>query len=278
MQTRRDICHMLGALAAARCGDARGQTASLRLTRSDMMKIDLPVVVIGQSHTYALKNGIEANIKSGVFAENSAKFSFINTYDFADYFKGGGVAVEFMEKFDRNSHFVSMFGGQLHNIFGLIEHPIKFDFFCDNSTVNSIDVGRTIIPYQLMKLHFRKTLDVFPLHAMKQLKEYFTGKNIHLSSPPLIASEDCIRKTTVYFRDKLANGIAPISLRKKLYDLHSDVVSSACREIGFTYIYPPNEAVDASGMLLEKHWDDSTHAAPSYGQILHRQVLEALSS
>jgi hypothetical protein len=128
-----------------------------------------------------------------------------------------------------------------------------------------------------MRLHFENTIKANPINGIKKYKDYFLGKAIHLASPPLIADDDFITATTVYFKDKLHYGIAPDSLRKKLCDLHADVFRSACEEIGLRYVSPPGEALDASGFLLREYWADSTHATRAYGRLLHRQIMEALS-
>jgi hypothetical protein len=241
------------------------------------MKIDLPIVVIGHSHTYSLKKGIEDNLSEGLFSKDSAEFTIIDASQVSPQISGGYVTQEFLDGFDKNSHFVSMLGGNLHNVFGLIEHPTKFDFFLDRETGGSPDLSREIIPYHLMRLHFENTIKANPINGIKKYKDYFLGKAIHLASPPLIADDDFITATTVYFKDKLHYGIAPDSLRKKLCDLHADVFRSACEEIGLRYVSPPGEALDASGFLLREYWADSTHATRAYGRLLHRQIMEALS-
>lgn len=241
------------------------------------MRIDLPIIVIGQSHTYALQRGVADNIKEGVLPADSAKFRFLDTNQISGWVSNGVVSKDFINTLDRNSHFVSMLGGNFYNVFGLVEHPMKFDFFCDGSTADSVDTTREIIPYHLMRRHFKTSLTPFLLSPMKQFKEHFAGKAFHICSPPLIATEDHIRRTDQFFKEKLTNGVAPRTIRKKLFDLHSSVIATACREIGVRFLPAPAEAVDGAGILLEKYWGDSTHATRQYGRILHNQILRALA-
>lgn len=228
------------------------------------------VAVIGQSHTHALQRGMTPDSRLSFIDTNTIKPSWLN--------KDGVPKPEFLAGYDPSSHCVSMLGGNFHTVFGLVEHDVRWDFFCEVSNIHSADITRQIIPYHLMQQFFYNSLHKNVLVPMTHLRGFFKGQMIHLCSPPHFYDSEHIHKYPYYFKGKLANGVTPIPIRKKLFDLHSKIIFDHCAKIGVIFMPPPAESMDESGHLLRPYWaNDSAHAGNAYGSLLQKQIVEALS-
>ncbi len=228
------------------------------------------VAVIGQSHTHALQRGMTPDTRFNIIDTNTLKPSWLD--------KSSAPTPEFLGNYDPSSYCVSMLGGNFHTVFGLVEHNVRWDFYCGYSTVKTADVTRQIIPFNLMHEFFYNSLNKAVLIPMTHLRNFFKSKMVHICSPPHFYDSDHIHKYPYYFKDKLANGVTPAPIRKKLFDLHSRIIQDHCDKIGVTFLPPPPESVDEEGHLLKPYWaNDSAHAGNAYGGVLQKQLVEALS-
>ncbi len=228
------------------------------------------VAVIGQSHIYALQRGMQPD----------ERFSFTNVTQVSpDWLNEDGMPTpDFLANYDANAHCVAMLAGNFHIAIGLIEHDVRWDFFCDKSTIETADLSRRIIPFGLLYKFFQVSLNVRVLTAATNLRQSFKGRTVFVATPPIIATPEHVRKFPNMFKDKLENGIAPASIRKKLFDLHSRIISEHCEKNDIIYLPPPPESVDGSGCLLKKYWaNDPSHANAAYGALLQAQIAKALS-
>lgn len=171
-------------------------------------------------------------------------------------------------------------GGNEHFLVGLTEHPQPYDFSLSGRPDLAVRSGVQIIAPSLM----RKTLErsmadtTLSLAIMTALREATDIPIVFLQSPPPVSSSDFIRNHPGPFQSAIEeNGIAPASLRMKLWLLQSSIYRQHCEELGCRYLEVPAEAVDGSGFLQEiGSWQDSIHASPWYGELVLKQIDMAL--
>lgn len=229
------------------------------------MTTQTSVAVIGHSHIHALKRGMSPDERFSFVDVTTLKTPWMDSH--------GTPSPEFLSHCDANSHCVASLGGNFHTVVGLIEHDVRWDFFCDKSTIATADLTRQIIPYHLMHDFFYNSINIVILEAMTNLRKFFKGTMITLSTPPAIFSPEHVNKFPNTFRGKLANGVAPASIRKKLFDLQSGIIAEHCEKIGVIYLPPPPESVDEAGCLLRQYWaDDPSHANKEYGALVRAQI------
>ena len=112
------------------------------------------------------------------------------------------------------------------------------------------------------------------LRSITTLRDYYGDPFIHVISPPPVGDDRHIAENPGgYFRDKIHLGVAPASLRGKLYRLHTRVVVEFCQEHGIPTLLPPAEAVTEDGFLARPFWkNDPTHANAAYGRLVLEQL------
>lgn len=171
---------------------------------------------------------------------------------------------------------ISFIGGNAHNIFGLLRHPIAYDFEMPGDDA-PLDHNAQAIPYSLMReamathRHTATYLDALALIVP------LAARVIQVESPPPIKDESQIfAHPNRHFVDSdLAEiGVAPALLRRKLWRLHSSVVAERCAALGIAFMRAPEAAID-DGFLRPKFFRDATHANGAYADLVRRQI-EAL--
>ncbi len=156
---------------------------------------------------------------------------------------------------------------------GHTEHPRPFDFSLPERPDLPVRSGVEIIAPSLM----RKTLERFMANAlsiMSALHDAIDIPIVFIQSPPPISSADHIRNNPGPFREAIQeHGVAPASLRMKLWLLQSTIYRQRCEELGCRYLEVPEEAVDSCGFLQETGaWPDSVHANTWYGELVIRKI------
>lgn len=175
--------------------------------------------------------------------------------------------------------FLSSFGGNRHNIFGLIDHPTPFDFILPSHPDLPLRRNATLIPYDVL----RDALTSFThasLSEISALRNTYAGYVGHLESPPPNGDDAYVRKfLDPYFKDKAKGlGIAPRHLRLKLWRLHSEIVLEHCKMRNIDFIPVPEESRDQDGFLLPQGYSTSaTHANHWYGSLVVAQISALVS-
>ena len=227
------------------------------------------IVVIGQSHVDALRRSLP---------QDDTCYKIINTLRVKNWCPPGGkVSEDFIGSLPREAHFVSMMGGSFHNVLGMVEHDIPFDFVGTPQEIGTIDPSRHIIPFQMMTRLFLDRYDHFLFGPINQLSPHFEGRCIHVAAPPPIPSNEHIRE---HGRLRSEGEIVPPAIRKKLYDLQAGVMRSLCQLHDVMYVPPPAEACDALGFLMEDYYrgSDAVHANAAYGALIQKQIKEAVAA
>ena len=152
---------------------------------------------------------------------------------------------------------------------GHTEHPRRFDFSLPERPDLTVRSGVEIIPPSLMRKTLERSMQ-HPLSIMTALREATDIPIVFIQSPPPVMSGDFISGHAGPFREAIEeNGVAPPSLRMKLWLLQSAIYRQRGEELGCRYFEIPEEVLDASGFLQETgSWPDSVHANAWYGEIL----------
>lgn len=153
-------------------------------------------------------------------------------------------------------------GGNFHNVIGLLEHPQPFWTGPDPQ-------GRRAIPKALLLDLFRERANVA---LMSRIFEAFPkADRVVLNAPPPIANFDHIKRHPGVFADRIGQGPAPKELRRRLYNLQSEVMATLAEEHGAAFLAVPDHLMDAEGFLAPQYVDrDPTHGNASYGLELLR--------
>jgi hypothetical protein len=179
---------------------------------------------------------------------------------------------------DRRALMVMSIAGNHHNQIGLLNHPRKFDFVLPSAPDLPLLGDHEVVPAAFIEATLASRL-AYALRLLATLARTAQCRVVHLQSPPPNPSAEHIaRHPDEMFKDAVEQyGVAPASVRLKLWKLHSALFRKACDELGIPFVPPPPEAVDPSGFLVERAWGrDATHASDWYGELVISQV-EALA-
>jgi hypothetical protein len=186
-----------------------------------------------------------------------------------------GIAAEIDRAFapDARPYFVSMLGGNGHNIMGLLRHQVPFDFVLPEASHLPLEAGAQVIPYGAMRALLERRLK-YERNTFEAMRRQYPGPYLHLESPPPPRDDDYVVKSLDdFFRNKNSpDGIVSAALRYKLWRLHSTIVQSFCEALGMTFVRTPVEACDPDGYLAPQAYANATHANAWYGGLLLRQV------
>lgn len=170
--------------------------------------------------------------------------------------------------------FVSMIGGNEHNVLCLVNDLRPFDFILPEAPELSTGPQAEIVPAGLVWAELKRRLaERFALIAA--YRAVAKGRMVHVESPPPVPSAAFIQAQPDTFGALLTvRGAAPALFRYKMWRLHSALYREACTELGIEFLPAPREMLDAQGMLVEPAWENATHANELYG----RHVLAQLAA
>ena len=175
--------------------------------------------------------------------------------------------------------YVSMLGGNAHNILGLVAHRKPFDFTLPEEPHLANESGSEPQTYAFVE-HALKSLMSYNLCFLRCARNAVDGPMLHLQSPPPIEDETLIQADLAPRLATSLNpvGIAPPLLRYKLWRLHSKIVASTCAMLGIEYVpVPPKVLVD--GRFLQPiFFQDATHANGAYGEVILDQLSGRFTS
>ncbi|MFT2214745.1 hypothetical protein [Rhizobium giardinii] len=239
---------------------------SLDSTLKEHFWVPKECLIVGMSHTNAVSAALEGAVADRVNVINTRLHNEL----YAQSLKN---QTSDMSDFMGAKHVFSMFGGNFHNIFGLIENPQRFDFVYPG--ISEIDTEtRTLVHYDMIREYFVQNMGQM-LRGIALLHSKTGFPIYHICSPPPAFGEERIRMNPKSFGEHLHLGISPAYLRMKFYRLHTDIVKDHCEAIGVNFIDVPARAIDKDGFLLPDYCqNDPTHANRAYGALVLQQVLE----
>jgi hypothetical protein len=163
-------------------------------------------------------------------------------------------------------------GGQVHNVLGLVELPEPIDLVVPELSAMPAKPGRRVIPLGLIEETIRAKLKAAFI-AMGKICTLLPVPAVHICSPPPVARDDYFKERSNIFSEKISlHGVAPASVRYKLWWVHSRLVREFCDRSGIAYLPPPKESLDTEGYLAEGFAVDATHANAAYGRLVLGQL------
>jgi hypothetical protein len=179
-------------------------------------------------------------------------------------------------------HIVLAVGGNAHSVFGLVEHERPFDFELADEPSPPRLPGREPLPGALVAAALRAS-ELFQQHAamrrwLVQALPPSARPRLELESPPPPRHDAHILAHPRHFGPMVArHGVAPASVRYKIWRLHSAAVAQECQALGLQFLPAPDGVKDADGYLVPAALaPDPTHANAWYGRRLIEQVLRQL--
>jgi hypothetical protein len=172
---------------------------------------------------------------------------------------------------------VSAVGGNLHNLLGLVNHPTRFDFVLPEAPDLPFDAEAALFPYTAIH-GMMKTMSRARFAFLATLKAAAPRLRFHIESPPPVPSGQHIASFPGSFAAKIAElGVAPASLRYKLWQLNSRTYLDCCKALEIAFLPVPAAVQDEKGMMREEFWNrDATHGNAHYGAAVLRALDEHL--
>ena len=237
-----------------------------------------PILAIGASHLVALQqasrqNGAASRIAFVQLRDPGYRGALVRTSGAAPSLSSR-LAQDVAER--SRTLVVSVIGGNKHNILGLLNHPRPFDFILPDEPDLPFTPSAECVPVELVAASLAKrAANEFDL--LRALRRATKVAMIQVESPPPNPSVEHIRRHPGVFRDRIdALGVAPATLRYKLWRVHSSVVRALCAEIGVEFLAAPRDAQDPQRMMVEEAWAaDPTHGSAWYGSLVLKQIFAA---
>jgi hypothetical protein len=238
------------------------------------------ILVFGDSHTQALQHAHKKRASSGNFDISALLLARLkNGKEFGDI--SLDAAASMAAESSPDDLVVSTIGGNLHQVFGLVQHPTAFDFIEPGSPSSPDSQPCVLIPYQTIWAVFEGRLRQKDGHKIATLREAAARPIYHLLPPPPKESTAHIlqRYESAFEQAGIAaKGVTPAPIRLKLWRLQCAVLRSLCTEWGVRLLPPPEGTQTPEGFLKPEYYkNDATHANPAYGELALRQ-LEAVAA
>lgn len=163
-------------------------------------------------------------------------------------------------------------GGTEYNLLGLIESDKPFDFLTKSD--DSILPGRHPVPLGLVRASLAARLRS-ALGRMSEVRAQYDCPFTCVAPPPPFAHIDDAASLPRAFLPHLDRGIAPASVRQKLYTIQVELVKSHCKELGIGFLPAPISTQDSDGFLVRSFWrNDPTHGNAQYGAAVIEQMRD----
>jgi hypothetical protein len=237
------------------------------------------ILVFGDSHTGALEQAHKRRAGSGNIQISVRRFSKV---------KGGKeigditpeAATSMVAESTPDDLIISTIGGNLHQVFGLVQHPVAFDFIEPGSSSSPDFQSCVLIPYQTIWAFFESGLRRKDGQRIATLREAAARPIYHLlPPPPKESAAHILQRYESNFEkaDIAAHGVTPAPIRLKLWRLQCAVLQSLGTEWGVRLLPPPEGTQTPEGFLKPEYYkNDATHANVAYGELALRQ-LEAVA-
>jgi hypothetical protein len=222
------------------------------------------IMVIGNSHTMAVAMAQTPETKRRIKVINLASyFDPVNR-------RNKVLPPNIVDMFQPKRIFCS-FGGSEHSVFGLLEAPVRFDFMTPQQS--AVEPGRSVINYALVRATLERAMRNAMNHT-RELRGLYACPITHVCTPPPFRALVEGRRLPALFEANLHLGISPASIRKKLYDMHSDIARANAAALGIGFLEVPEGCTDADGFLLDEFCNrEPTHANTRYGKLVIDQML-----
>lgn len=241
----------------------------------------LRITVVGHSHIAALIHGYKVWRESNTGVR--VKFIQLHTPEYRPPLLAGALnpMIDLAIAEGEPHAVLSCVGGNEHNVLGLLNHPVPFDFVLPEQPDLPLDETVDVVPAKIVESWMRARLEQITFRILGAVRQSVDSPLFHLESPPPIPSNDFIHSVPdSVFQDRIGDlGVAPAWLRYKLWRLRSSLVQGFASGLGIEIVFVPKNMQDANGMLVESAWQNATHANAHYGQeVLNKAIVQIRSA
>lgn len=249
---------------------------------NDKIHFMINVAFIGHSHLGAInrarhyyKDRSDLDLK--LFLLNSNQYQIIDGNSHRLSEKLICELVSFFKE-NKENYIVTAIGGNEHNIIGIVNHPQMFDFILSSNPDMEINDKAKIIPEKLVESIFNKRLGS-KFKEILSLRDAFSIPIIVLQPPPVKSNEQVLKSGGIFAERIKLHGVSPITLRKKLWILQSELVRKFCEEQELIFLPIPTESIGDDGCMVEQASkdDDPTHANQWYGKKVLENIIKLIS-
>lgn len=251
----------------------------------------LPMLGIGHSHLLAVKHAYdeEKNRRGAAPCDDDIAFLYLRDQKYEpNVVEEGGTErlnPQIRDMLDRHARsvgdrrlvFASIRGNQ-HHFLGMVNHPRPFDFFLAERPDLVPQKGAELVPIGLVETALRRGMAAVA-QFFRQLRKEVAGPLWHLPTPPPIPDASYIADCKPFAEKIRQHGVAPASLRLKLWHLQQKLYREACAEHGIAYLDLPGVAADIDGFLVREAWHpDGVHGSLWYGRLLLTELAKKAKS
>lgn len=251
------------------------------------------VFFVGNSHTTAVQHALEQipfeeRACNYFVLELTAAFGSVNSYQIMLNADGSVSmnpqvfqALEAVREPSSPTYYVSMLGGNDHNIYGILQSPAPFDFILPERPDLPLIPYATVLPYSLVKQSLERLMKD-PISALIGFRRGLTKNVFHIESPPPVGNDKYFEThLEPAFREYLGDlPLAPRLFRYKMWKVHSNIIREVCEANDIYFIPVPESVTDSEGFMREEGYCENgvTHGNNWYGQRIISQVNELLGS
>lgn len=174
---------------------------------------------------------------------------------------------------------VSALGGTAHTTLGLAAWETPWDFALDTAPGLLPAPDRPTLPLATVRERLEAQM-AGDLNLIGVLAAAIDRPLVQLQPPPPVPNDAHVLTHPGDFGEAAAaHGIAPATLRQKLWLLESALLRQFCEARGIAFLEVPARALDPDGLLLEKAWsDDPARSNAWYGRKVVNQLAGWLSA
>lgn len=245
-------------------------------------KINL--LIIGHSHVACIRHAVEANpdIK-GVYVVNTNKLTKKRSLKerlLRRKLREQQIVSNMnrqIEKFKPDAVCVCL-GGNLHNLFGILENPTPFSVGEKlKGSTSPLSQNRAFIPRALMEEYFDSLIEKTLVSLI--FENFPNAVRLYLNSPPPISDFSHIQKYPGVLQDKLDMGPPPNDLKMQLYQIQSNTLRNVAKKENATFVEVEPKLMDSEGFLNSDYYNqDPTHGNRAYGDVMLKKIINLAES
>ena len=226
-----------------------------------------PCRVFGDSHTDALRRAVTKDQRTDIVVTNAH-----SARDPADLIRAFKPAMCLPA-----SLYVSMIGGNGHNVLGLMRTGEPFDFVHPEAPDLPLEQDFDALAFDDVENRLRELIEP-EMKALAAIRAAFDGPMIHLESPPPVEDDEfASEKLERFFQDR-GERVVFSHMRWRLWRLHSGIFRKQCEAVGIDFIPAPASAMTNGYLARDCYGKGPTHANEAYGRRLIDQITETNSA
>ncbi len=241
------------------------------------------IIIIGDSHTDAIKRALKKYKKLEGYDVSIEAYRYLKPK--GDSYIGDldeDQIKQILSELSPNDLVVSTIGGNQHQVFSLVQHPVSFYVFTLNTLQEDLGENDKIIPYNQVFDYLYQVIDGKDWRRLLTLKKSCSCHVVHLIPPPPKKNVDHIlmhHETHFSNNGLIERGISCAKLRLNIWMIQRDVLKKKARESNIILISPPDLSLDKDGFLSEVCYaNDATHGNERYGCLVLDQIFSFYSN